>query len=230
MKHILYINLLIIFFLSCAENDGSFKDTSNLPELTPVTTAQYSVVFNSNWNNIDFPTDYPVSPSFSSTILMTHNYKATLFFPGEIASAGIKRMAIDGDNTLLINELNAYQTKGNANWYDMGIQNPVAVNTTFILSINSTQPLVSLCMKMKPSPNWFLGFSNFSLLQTDGTWNATVTLPVVVYDNDGFTQLNTTYATVHVPNLTGVLTKISPTTLVPATAGMVIGTVTFTKL
>ena len=231
MKNIFLLIPILLSLFSCAENDGSFKNTSNLPDLTPVTNAQYEVVFTSNWNSTSFPIDYPATPEYLGALLITHNNKAGIFFPGEVASAGVNNMAINnGDNTQLLTELNAYQTQNNALLYELGVQNVSSPNAPFQLTMSSKQPVVSLCMKMKPSPNWFLGLANYSLLNVDGTWKTNATVNLVVYDNDDSTTTTTTYNSIYAPNSLGIIKEINPTVLIPSTVGTPIGTLTFKKL
>lgn len=231
MKNIALLIPFFFLFVACAENDGSFKNTSNLPDLTPVSNAQYLVVFSSNWDSTNFPKDYPAAAEYSNALMITHNNKAGIFFPGSIASAGTNDMAINnGNNTQLLSELQAFETQNNAQLFDLGVQNVSSPNASFQLNMNSKQPLVSLCMKMKPSPNWFLGLANYSLLNIDGTWKASATANLVVYDNDDSTTASTTYNSPYVANSLGVIKEINPTVLVPSTDGVPIGTLTFTKL
>jgi hypothetical protein len=228
MKYCFFLCLLLLF--SCAENEGDFKNTSNLPDLTEHTTAQYAVTFTSNWTIINFQTDYPMFPTFSNMLLMTHNNKVQLFVVGEIASAGISQMAVDGITTLLEAELNGYKTGLNAEWHNFGVQNVSMVNNPVNITIGSKQPMVSFCMNLNPSPNWFIGAVNQSLLNNDGTWKPTLEISLSAYDNDGTTTPTTTYNSSYVANSIGVITAISPTALSPNAAGMAIGKVTFTKL
>ncbi|MFA9290379.1 MAG: hypothetical protein ACEQSF_04050 [Solirubrobacteraceae bacterium] len=230
MKFYLSFLLVLSIVFSCAENDGKFYDTSKLPDLTPITTANYSVTFQSNWNATNFPLDFPSNPAFGETILITHNNKGGLFIPSALSSLELTFFLTNNNLTPLQNNLNAQQAAMNLNWYNLGIFSTNSPNLPFLFSISSTKPVISLCMKINPSPNWFIGLSNFSLLENDGKWTDLTTVSLLAYDTDGFTQPTTTYNSIYTPNLGGFITKINPAVLIPNIPATVIGTLTFTKL
>jgi hypothetical protein len=55
--------------------------------------ATYKVTFEFNWNEQDYPNDYPSNAHFSKLIGWSHTPLNNFFKIGTIASTGIKNMA-----------------------------------------------------------------------------------------------------------------------------------------
>lgn len=71
MKSILYI-MLAFLIVSCSQSDGPI-------EMGIESDASYTVTFTMNWDNTNFPTDYPSNPHFSPLIGWSHPTTSTFF-------------------------------------------------------------------------------------------------------------------------------------------------------
>lgn len=83
-------------------------DTTNdiqIPEPPLNLKATYKVTFEFNWNEQDYPNDYPSNAHFSKLIGWSHTPLNNFFKIGTIASTGIKNMAELGATVALDEEL-----------------------------------------------------------------------------------------------------------------------------
>ena len=83
-------------------------DTTNdiqIPEPPLNLKATYKVTFEFNWNEQDYPIDYPSNAHFSKLIGWSHTPLNNFFKIGTIASTGIKNMAELGATVVLDEEL-----------------------------------------------------------------------------------------------------------------------------
>lgn len=147
-----------------------------------LSTATYTVTFESSWSAATHPDDFPPGPHFSGLIGAAHNNSATLWEPGGLASPGIEDMAETGAKTLLEGEVNDLITAGDAFAVLSGGgigTSPGSVALTF--DLNTDYPLVSLVSMLAPSPDWFVGVNGLELY--DGAnWSAMKTITLFTYD------------------------------------------------
>ena len=146
-------------------------------------TVKYRVTYNATWSAINHPTDFPGNPHFSPLIGMTHNSSVQMFAPGIFASTGIKNVAEFGSTGVLTNEITAYQMNGTAQSRISGGAiglSPDSVSTEFDLT--NSHPLVSLVTMVAPSPDWFVGVRDISLIE-NGRWVDNKTVDISIYDS-----------------------------------------------
>lgn len=138
-------------------------------------SATYSVTFEATWSNETHPhTNFPSGAHFSPLIGATHNADTTFWQTGALASEGIERMAETGATGTLRSEVEAQIANNNALAVLSG-------GNTF--EINQTFPLVTLVTMIAPSPDWFVGVSNLSLLDEQGQWVASQVVTLYPYDS-----------------------------------------------
>lgn len=188
-------------------------------------TAQYSVRFDATWSATSHPLNFPASAHFSSLIGGTHNGGVQFWAAGALASAGIRDMAERGLTAPLAAEVQAAITGGQAGMVISG--GAVAVSPgSAVAAFTVTQSFsrVSLVTMIAPSPDWFVGVSDFELL-VDGQWLDRVVVPLFAYDAG--TDSGTNYTS---PNqVTMPPVPIAASGAAPFQNGVPLGLFTFTR-
>lgn len=148
-------------------------------------SAMYSVTFEATWSNETHPhTNFPGGAHFSPLIGATHNANTTFWQTGALASEGIERMAETGATGRLRSEVEAQIAKNNALAVLSGGSAPSPGSAApYTFEINQSFPLVTLVTMIAPSPDWFVGVSNLSLLDEEGQWVANQVVTLYPYDS-----------------------------------------------
>lgn len=164
----------------------------------PTMPATYTVTLESTWSAATHPDDFPPNPHYSSLVGATHNLDVVFWQPGQLASPGLQDVAELGDASQMRAEINAAIEAGTAFAPIQGggiSSSPGSVSTSF--QIHPTHPLVSLAAMIAPSPDWFVGVHDLSLI-TDGRWVEESVLTIVPYDagtDSGVTYVSPNEAT-----------------------------------
>ena len=177
---LLMLVFVLTFILSCKESE---IEISKPEEPAQNETAEYTVTFTFNWNNTDFPVDYPSNPHFSSLVGWVHQKDNTFFDAGKIATDGIKSMAEVGGTATLIEELQALidQKKGLKTYVGSGLGSGVG-NIVLDVTISNEFPAISLATMLAPSPDWYIAAVNVILTDDDDNFVETKTIHGGVYD------------------------------------------------
>ena len=148
-------------------------------------SATYSVTFEATWSNETHPhTNFPGGAHFSPLIGATHNANATFWQTGTLASDGIERMAETGATGTLRSEVETQIINNNAlAVLSGGSSSSPGSAAPYTFEINQTFPLVTLVTMIAPSPDWFVGVSNLSLLDENGQWIANHVVTLYPYDS-----------------------------------------------
>ncbi len=217
-KKLLYILITLLLF-SCKKEKGRDIDK----------VAEYSVTFNLNWNNIDFPTSYPSNAHFSPIIGWSHQSTSIFFSLGSIATEGVKKMAESGLTSPLDDEINVrIANEEGANLF-VGNSLSSGVGTiTINIKIDEEYSSVTLVSMLAPSPDWYVGVVNINLF--DGvSFVESKTINLLMYDagsDDGTTFVSSNSIT----SPQSPITLLVDTPLGNGTAiAPHIGTVTFEK-
>lgn len=145
-------------------------------------SAEYRITFTSLWTTDRFAT-VPGRAHFSGLIGGTHNSSVFFWRPGVDASTGIENMAETGSKTALTNEVQAAVTAGSAGQVLSGGGLGFAPSqTTLDFTANRSHPLITLTSMIAPSPDWFVGIRDQSLLQENEDWLESLTIDLVAYD------------------------------------------------
>lgn len=145
-------------------------------------TASYEVVFHSTWSAATHPGAFPDGGHFSPLIGGVHDGSVRFWRPGDVASAGIEQMAERGRTSPLDREVEEAIAAGAAREVIRGgplPRSPGHVATTF--SVSREHPLVTLVTMVAPSPDWFVGVRDLSLLDDDD-WVDEITVALLAYD------------------------------------------------
>ena len=188
-------------------------------------TAQYTVTFDAAWSQATHPASFPPSPHWSPLVGGTHNASVSFWNPGQPASQGIEDMAELGATTPLANEVTAAIGSGSAFSVLLGGGiSPSPGSTSFSFTIDRDFPLVTLVSMIAPSPDWFVGVSGLSLIES-GDWVGEKSVTLWLYDAG--TDGGTSYTS---PNLdTNPQDPIALHTTLPGYNGVPMGTFTFTR-
>jgi hypothetical protein len=169
-------SVLIFALVGC----GGPSPLAPTPAPTPVATpspiaapvARYRVTFDASWSAQSHPSDPPRTPHFSRLIGGTHRATVKFWESGALASEGIRLMAEQGRTTPLDTEIEAAITAGQAGRLLVGDgidRSPDRITLDFEISPDFSQ--VTLVSMLAPSPDWFVGVSGLSLVES-GDWVA----------------------------------------------------------
>jgi hypothetical protein len=177
---LLMLAFILSFFLSCKESETVLVKPDEPVENK---TVEYTVTFSFNWNDNDFPVDYPTNPHFSPLVGWVHQKDNTFFDTGKTATDGIKIMAEVGSTATLIEELKALidQKKGLKTYVGSVLGSGVG-NIVLDVTISNEFPAISLATMLAPSPDWYIAAVNVILTDDDDNFIETKTIHGGVYD------------------------------------------------
>jgi hypothetical protein len=145
--------------------------------------AFYRVTFTSTWSaETHHHTNFPAGAHFSPLIGATHNLSATFWLSGTLASPGIEQMAETGGTTVLRNEITAVGVAAQETLSGPALTTATGSVTIPTFSASRSHPLVTLVTMIAPSPDWFVGVHDLSLLNEQGQWRDTVVVTLYPYD------------------------------------------------
>lgn len=165
--------LVILVLLS----QTTYAQTTTLP----ATVATYSVTFTSTWSAETHP-GFPAGAHFSPLIGASHNVSVTLWMSGTLASSGIEQMAETGGTSTLRSEIAAAGANVREVIRGPGMGTSPSAVTIPTFTVSTSHPLVTLVTMIAPSPDWFVGVHDLSLLNEQGRWRETLTVTLYPYD------------------------------------------------
>jgi len=128
---------------------------------------RYYCTFRGKWNRERHPLDFPQSASWSAPIMISHSKDWRMWTGTETVTAGVEYMAEEGFPTIMYNEFqNAgyetlHMTVGERMYNTSESQHLPPINVTY------SHPWLSSMAKISPSPDWFVGFSDFRAISYD---------------------------------------------------------------
>ncbi len=164
----------------------------------PPPNARYRVSFEADWSAQTHPDDFPSNPHFFQLIGATHGPGVTFWQPSASASTGIQNVAELGSTSPFDAEIGQAQAAGTAENLFIGgglLSSPGVVSTEF--AISQTYPLVTLVTMIAPSPDWFVGVRDLSML--NGDWHTEIVVELPPWDagtDSGVTFTSTNAPTV----------------------------------
>ena len=177
----LLLLLVTIELVGCGGSGGSSDNTTTA---APDAEAIYQLTFQANWDNVEFPTNYPGNAHFSGLIGATHNDQKTFWAPSQLATAGVQSVAETGSKSSFTNEINDAITAGIAEYLISGggVSNGTG-SVSIEFGVNSSHPLVSIISMVAPSPDWIVGVHDSNLYDdTLNEWKSQLTVELKVYD------------------------------------------------
>lgn len=168
-----YSILFLIFAL------GSCKKQPSAYLAAPDAQASYKIVVRMAWTSPQFT--IPAGAHFTSFIGMIHQKDSFLWAPNGFATGGLEDVAEIGDGVRLNNEIDAIIAKGRA-LQRFGIAAP-AITSGFDTAFTFTlkHPCISFASMIAPSPDWFVGINQYSLIR-DNAWINEAVVPLYLYD------------------------------------------------
>ena len=145
------------------------------------TTATYTVKFTGNWTTSSTTVAVPGSAHFTTLIGAVHNSSVTFWESGGTATAGVESVAeIGGTSTFRTEISNAAEGTVKSTVSQSGVG--ATGSRTFELEFSRTHPLLTLLSMIGPSPDWFVGVSGLSLLDSSDAWRSSLTRDLFAYD------------------------------------------------
>lgn len=158
------------------------------------TQARYRLTFNATWSEASHPLNFPANPHFSGLVGAVHNEQIRFWEPAQIATPGIQRMAETGSKAVLLDEVQAAIDSGLALSQINGGGIGTSPGTTSIeFDVNRSYPQISVTSMLAPSPDWFIGLHNYSLIE-DGEFIESATIGLSLYDSGSDNGLRYTSA------------------------------------
>jgi hypothetical protein len=158
------------------------RPPSSPPVVVAAPTARYEVLFETAWSAASHPSDFPANPHLSPLIGATHSSAVGFWRPGRLATEGIEAMAELGSVTPLDLEVQGAIAAGTAQHLLRGegiARSPGATRVEF--EVGRDHPLVTLVSMIAPSPDWFVGVHDLSLME-GGDWVAERVATLWPYD------------------------------------------------
>ena len=161
--------------------DSSLTPSPDDPEVARKSQATYSVRMDGNWTDAVTPAGVPDGAHFTTFVGGIHNDQVAFLEAGETASAGIEAMAEAGATATLIEEVNDAKPD-----VDRHITIPApgigSSSTQTDVVFTSDHPRLTLTSMIAPTPDWFVGVSGLSLLDSSGDWRDSVTVNLYPWD------------------------------------------------
>ena len=154
------------------------------------TAADYEITVTGLWTAERFPLDYPkagllTGPHFSGVIGASHNGGFDLFRAGAKPSPGLEKLSEEGKHSPLDNEIKAAIAAGTAGaLFESDPIKDFGKSVTSKVRVSTAYPAVSAVAMIAPSPDWFVGVSDVSLVE-GGAFVAEKTVELYAYDSGG---------------------------------------------
>ena len=165
----LTVNTYILTVTRTAE-DTSLSPPASDPAAAFPSTAVYDVEFQGRWITAVTPGGLPSGAHFSRLIGGVHSDAVTFLESGGTASAGVESMAEVGGWTGLRGEVQD-AVAGTLSVL-AGDTDTIGstISKTLTATLTTEHPRITLVTMVAPSPDWFVGVSGLTLLNSDGHW------------------------------------------------------------
>ena len=145
--------------------------------------AEYTVTFTGKWTTAATPDDVPSGAHFSRLVGGVHNGDVVFVIDGRSASPGVESMAELGGTTSLKAEIQAagadHLSVLEGTTDSIG---PTASESFTGVALTTDHPRVTLLTMVAPSPDWFVGVSGLSMLDSLGGWRPSRTVTLHPFD------------------------------------------------
>ncbi|XP_027864522.1 spondin-2a [Xiphophorus couchianus] len=176
--------------------------------------ASYILVFTGHWSPQAFPKQYPLfrpPAQWSKLIAASHNHHFRFWEEGSSASPGVQSFAEVGVTVELMKAAKEARKKRTIGvmYRTAGIPNGIGHSSTEMLMV-PRNPLLSLMVKMIPSPDWFVGVDSLNLCEGN-RWKQEVTVDLQPYDagtDSGFTFSSPNFPTSPPENITKITSQM----------------------
>ena len=146
------------------------------PAAAVFSRAEYTVKFTGAWTIAATPDGVPSSAHFSRLVGGVHNGDVVFLTDTTAASPGVESMAEEGDTTLLKAEIKAAGDDRLSVLEGTKVTiGPTASESLTAVALTTDHPRVTLVTMVAPTPDWFVGVSGLSMLDSLGGWRASRT-------------------------------------------------------
>ena len=142
-------------------------------------SAEYSVTFTGNWTLASTPGGVVSGAHFTTIQGGLHNSSVSFWAVGQRASSAMEQLAEIGATSPLRRVMEA-STHTDETFRIVGTIATGSSTTTF--TVKRTHPLVTFGSMIGPSPDWFVGLTGYSLLDSSSNWVSSVTVNLYPYD------------------------------------------------
>jgi len=185
LRALLLSSALLVTACSDGSNDPQTNPDNTDGSDTPATSASYRLTFNATWSEQTHALNFPgAAAHFSPLTGAVHNEQVIFWEPGQPATAGIKQVAETGARSVFGTEVQAAMDSGYATAAINGSGIGVSPDSTSVeFTVTRTYPQITVVTMLAPSPDWFVGLHNYSLLDTDDNFIQNATLSLPLYDS-----------------------------------------------
>ena len=143
--------------------------------------ATYSIRIEGSWNTGVTPGSVPGGAHFTTFVGGIHNDQVTFLESGGRASAGVESMAELGGTSRLVTEVNGAKPDA-VRTLTLSAPGVRSSRTHNGIAFTSDHPRITLTSMIAPSPDWFVGVSGRSLLDSSGNWLSPLTVNLYPWD------------------------------------------------
>ncbi|EDQ34971.2 Spondin N [Hoeflea phototrophica DFL-43] len=131
-------------------------------------TATYQLELDITWSAETNPLEFPLGAHLSSVLAATHHGRYTMFRDGDTASSGLELVAENGRTSIMKAEMAEAQRRDRLDAIiEAGALKKVPGQVTMTITAKKSHPLLSFVTMIAPSPDWFTGAADVSLIQDD---------------------------------------------------------------
>ncbi|XP_003970471.1 spondin-2a [Takifugu rubripes] len=207
------LQVLAVFLKPCLVPAGPVQPL-NGSECTAKGPASYLLVFTGHWSPQAFPKQYPLfrpPAQWSKLMAVSHNHHFRLWEEGVPATKGVQNFAELGVTVELMKAAKEARKRRSvgAMYRTAGIPNGIGHSSTELL-VQPQNSLLSLMVKVIPSPDWFVGVDSMNLCQ-GGRWTEEVTFDLQPYDagtDSGFTFSSPNFPTSPAEKVTQITSQM----------------------
>ncbi|XP_068596656.1 spondin-2a [Brachionichthys hirsutus] len=207
------LQLLAVLLKLCLTSSGPLRPL-NGTDCTSKGPASYILVFTGHWSPRAFPKQYPLfrpPAQWSKLMAVSHNRHFHLWEEGVPAGAGLRSFAELGLTVELMKAAKEARKRRHvgAMYRTAGIPNGIGHSSTELLVLPRSS-LLSLMVKIIPSPDWFVGVDSLNLCQ-DNQWKQEVTIDLRPFDagtDSGFTFSSPNFPTSPPDNITKITSQM----------------------
>jgi Spondin_N len=164
----------LLLLVSCTKENVEAVN----PQL-PFSEEKYTMEITGSWALPFFTV--PANAHFTKFIGMVHSKDTFMWKPNTLATLGLERVAEDGYNTTMLNEMKAIISAQKGLSVFLFLQPDVTATKRDTITVTTNYSLISFASMIAPSPDWFIGVSNFNCIENN-KWVNELTIPLKVYD------------------------------------------------
>lgn len=168
---ILWSNVFLFLFISCKKK--------NEEQINIFSEARYSIEVTGRWSLPDFTV--PSGVHFTSFAGMVHTNNSFLWQQNRLASLGVENVAEIGSAAAILLEIDSIIQKKEGLALIFFTPPGAVTSKKANFYCNSNYSNISFVSMIAPSPDWFIGLSNFNLYKNQ-QWVADTTVKLFVYD------------------------------------------------